>query len=252
MPDPQFPIKPVQQRIPLYKVLQQSIKDYIIQNELKPGDSLPSEMELASQLGVSRNSVREAVKALEMLDIVEGRSGAGLFVGSFSFNALLENFGFGIMFNLTELADILEVRFHVEYGLIPRAVEGVTPEQLARLREIVDEMRHAAEAGTYSAEHDRLFHQTLWINVDNAVVGKILDVFWGVFYQARRLRSLPGPSDLMRTYQRHVRILEALEARDIQAMQESMVFHYEGIKDRLRGLQSMAGSFNTSKGSIDG
>lgn len=229
--EPQF--KPVKHRLPLYKVLQQEIKDYIIRNGLKPGDQLPSEIELAHQLGVSRNSVREAVKALEMLDIVEGRSGAGLFVGQFSFNALLDSFGYGIMFNLTALSDILEVRFHVEYGMIPRAIEAVTPQQIADLRAILEQMRGAAKAGTYSAEHDRLFHQMLWANVDNSVVGKILDVFWGIFYQARQQSSLPEPRDLMRTHERHLRILEALEARDVKAMQDSMIFHYEGIKDRL-------------------
>ncbi|MBI5929727.1 MAG: FadR family transcriptional regulator [Chloroflexi bacterium] len=236
--EPQFPMKPVKHRLPLYKVLQQEIKDYIVRNALKPGDQLPSEIELAHQLGVSRNSVREAVKALEMLDIVEGRSGAGLFVGSFSFNALLDSFGYGIMFNLTELSDILEVRFHVEYGMIPRAIEAVTPEQISDLRVIVDQMHSAAQVGSYSAEHDRLFHQTLWANVDNSVVGKILDVFWGIFYQARQQISLPEPRDLMRTYERHARILEALETRDIKTMQESMIFHYEGIKDRLKYIRA--------------
>ena len=81
--EPHFPMMPLKHRPPLYEVLQQKIKNYIIQNSLKPGDRLPSETELAQQLGVSRNSVREAVKALEMLDIVETRSGAGLFVGDF-------------------------------------------------------------------------------------------------------------------------------------------------------------------------
>ena len=236
--EPQFPMKPVKHRLPLYKVLQQEIKDYIIRNGLKPGDQLPSEIELAQQLGVSRNSVREAVKALEMLDIVEGRSGAGLFVGSFSFNALLDSFGFGIMFNLTELSDISEVRFHVEYGLIPRAIEAVTPEQITELRAIVNDMHDSAKNGSYSAEHDRLFHQMLWANVDNSVVGKILDVFWGIFHQARQQATLPEPRDFTRTYERHLRILEALEAQDIEAMQDSMIFHYEGIKDRLEHLKA--------------
>ena len=235
--EPQFPIKPVKHRLPLYKVVQQEVKDYIIQNALKPGDQLPSEMELAQMLGVSRNSVREAVKALEMLDIVEGRSGAGLFVGGFSFNALLDNFGYGIMFSLTKLSDILEVRFHTEFGMAPRAIEAVTPEQISELRQILAQMEAAAKSGSYSAENDRLFHNRLWANVDNSVVGKILDVFWGIFYQARQQASLPAPRDLIKTYERHLRILEALEARDVKAMQESMILHYEGIKDRLEHME---------------
>jgi DNA-binding FadR family transcriptional regulator len=235
--EPAFPIKPVKQRLLLYEVVQEEIKNHIIQNELKPGDKLPPETELAQQLGVSRNSVREAVKALEMLDIVETRSGAGLFVGNFSFDALLENVGYGIMFNLTELADILEVRFYVEYGMIPRAAAAVTSDQLAELRHIVDEMRSAAQEGEYIAENDRLFHQTLWMHVENSVAAKILDVFWHIFYLARRQSAIPEPADLMRTVERHVRILEALEKRDVIALQESMVEHYDGIKSRLQHIR---------------
>ncbi len=234
--EPNFPMMPLEHRSPLYEILQQKIKNYIIQNSLKPGDRLPPETELAQQLGVSRNSVREAVKALEMLDIVETRSGAGLFVGEFSFDALLDNFGYGIMFNLTELADILEVRFHVEYGMIPRAVEAVTPEQIKRLRDIVEQMYVAAKNDNYSAKNDRLFHQTLWENVDNRVVGKILDVFWGILYQARKQTPVPDPGDLMQTYERHLKIVEALEKQDVKALQRSMVFHYGGIRKRLEGI----------------
>lgn len=234
---PRVPMKPVQSRLPLYAIVQQEIKNYIVQNALKPGDRLPPETELAQLLEVSRNSVREAVKALEMLDIVETRSGAGLFVGNFSFDALVDNMGYGIMFNFAELADILEVRFHVEYGMIPRAAEAVTSEQIKRLHEIVEQMRAAAENGTYSAENDRLFHQVLWMNVDNKIVATILDVFWNIFFQARKRTPFPEPRDLMRTCERHVRLLEALKQRNVKALQDAMIFHYEGIKERLEHMQ---------------
>lgn len=228
----------IQQRLPLYVVVQQEVKNYIIQNSLNPGDQLPSEMELSGLLGVSRNSVREAVKALEILHIVETRSGSGLFVGNFSFDALLDNFGYGIMFNLKELDEILEVRFHVEYGMIPRAIEFITAEQIEKLRNIVEEMYKAAQNNSYLAENDRLFHQVLWENAGNQVVTKILDVFWGIFYQARKRSAIPEPHDLMQTYERHLRILEALEQRDIKTLQNSMIFHYEGIKERLEGIRA--------------
>jgi len=239
MPDERrVPLNPVSSRVPLSVIVRREIKEYIIHNSLSPGDQLPSEIELSQILGVSRNSVREAVKALEMLDIVETRSGAGLFVGEFSFDALLDNFGYGIMFNLNELSDILEVRFHVEYGMVPRAIEAVTPEQIEQLQDIVEQMHEAARTNTYSAENDRLFHQVLWQNVANPVVAKILDVFWGIFHQARKRAAIPEPRDLMRTYERHRKILEALEQRDIRALQSSMFSHYDGIKERIAAIQA--------------
>ncbi len=68
----------------LYQAVQDEVKAYILEQSLMPGDALPPETELAEQLGVSRNSVREAIKSLETLGIVEARTGAGLFVRNFS------------------------------------------------------------------------------------------------------------------------------------------------------------------------
>jgi DNA-binding FadR family transcriptional regulator len=214
----------------LYQSVQDEIKSYIIQHALKPGDPLPPETELAQQLGISRNSVREAVKSLETLGILEARSGAGLFVRDFSFDPLLNNLAYGLLFDLKGLHDILEVRFHIEYGLIERAIEAVSPEQLERLYSILEQMRVAAAEGTYSAELDRAFHKGLWENVENYVAGRILDIFWIVFYEAKKRESLPDPPDPNHTYERHKAIVAALEKQDIEAMQATFIQHYhEGV-----------------------
>ncbi|HZQ05535.1 MAG TPA: GntR family transcriptional regulator, partial [Anaerolineae bacterium] len=84
----------------LYQTVQEEIKNYIIENELRAGDPLPTEGELARQLDISRNSVREAVKSLEALGILEARSGSGLFVRNFNFDSILDNLPYGIMFSL--------------------------------------------------------------------------------------------------------------------------------------------------------
>jgi DNA-binding FadR family transcriptional regulator len=235
---PTFQKKELKRGLLLYQAVQEEIKSYILDNSLLPGDSLPPETELVELLGVSRNSIREAVKSLETLGILEARPGAGLFVRSFSFDPLLEHLRYGIMFDLKQLTDILEVRFHIEHGMIDRAVEAVTPAQVAKLREILNRMRLAAEQGRYSAEEDRSFHHVLWANVDNTTVGKILDVFWMVFRQAQERASLPEPANPLDTYQRHVAIVEALEQRDYEVARTAMKDHYTGIQNRLRQLAS--------------
>jgi len=217
----------------LYQIVQDEIKAYIIQNSLLPGDSLPPETELCELLGVSRNSVREAVKSLETLGILEARPGAGLFVSNFSFDPLLEQLGYGILFDHKQLTDIIDVRFHLEYGMIDRAVLAATPDQLAQLNIILAEMRSAAENGHYSAEADRDFHRVLWANVDNTIVGKILDVFWMIFRQAQARSAIPDPPQPLATYQRHVPIVEALAQHDIESARLAMQRHYTGIQERL-------------------
>ncbi len=170
----------------LYQAVQDEVKAYIIEQALVPGDALPPETELAEQLGVSRNSVREAIKSLETLGIVEARTGAGLFVRNFSFDPLLENLAYGMMFDLKDLADILEVRFHIEHSMIDQAVAAVTDEQLEQFHAILERMRALLGQGKDYDEEDRLFHRALWANVKNRSVGKIVDVFWMVFSQARQ------------------------------------------------------------------
>src|SRR6266567_958567 len=93
----------------LYQAVQEEIKSYILKHRLVPGDAIPTEHELAQQLDISRNSVREAVKSLEALGILESRAGSGLYVRSFSFDSILNNLPYGLLFDLKVLMDLVEV-----------------------------------------------------------------------------------------------------------------------------------------------
>jgi DNA-binding FadR family transcriptional regulator len=221
----------------LYQAVQDEVKSYIIEHALMPGDALPPETELAEQLGVSRNSVREAIKSLETLGIVEARTGAGLFVRNFSFDPLLENLAYGLMFDLRDLADILEVRFHIEHSMIDQAVAAVTEEQLQQLHAILERMRRALEHSESYMEEDRLFHRTLWANVKNRSVGKIVDVFWMIFSQARQHRPIPSNPDHSEIYQWHVDIVAALAGRNVEAARVAMVRHYGNIQTLLEEMR---------------
>jgi len=234
-PRPQ--LKALKQRQLLYQAVQEEVKAYIIKYDLKPGDALPPETELAQQLNVSRNSVREAVKALEALGILEARAGSGLFVRDFSFDPIVNNLPYAMLFGVKQLSDMLEIRFHIEYGMSQKVVEMITPEQLETLREVLLQMRKAAERGEYSDQADRAFHRHLYDNVNNVLVWKILDIFWAVLKQAHAQAQLPGPLNPMETYRAHLPIVEALEARDLETLQAATRSHYIGIQQRLRVLE---------------
>jgi DNA-binding FadR family transcriptional regulator len=221
----------------LYQAVQDEIKAYIIDNGLAPGAPLPPETELAQQLSVSRNSVREAVKSLEALGILEARPGTGLFVSEFSFDPILNNLAFGLRFDVKQLADILEVRHHIEYGMAERVIEAVTPEQLLRLRSLLARMQEVATVGGYSPDLDEEFHQGLYENVDNSILRKILDVFWAIFREAQARVAMPPPADPLDTYMRHVDIVRALEERSVPDMQTAMQAHRGGIVRRVQMLE---------------
>jgi DNA-binding FadR family transcriptional regulator len=187
---------------------------------------LPSEGELARQLNISRNSVREAVRSLEALGIIEARAGAGLFVRDFSFDPILNNLAYGLLSNLKELNDMIQVRYYLEVGMAELAVAAATDEQFAQLRVILERMHAAAKNGIYSPEDDRAFHQVLWERANNTILPKIIDIFWIILYNAQANGAVPDVSDPIDTYHRHRELADALEKRDLKALQAAMTRHW--------------------------
>src|SRR5512132_1814029 len=86
------------------------LKLYFVNNKLKAGDAIPTELELASGLDISRTAVREALKSLESLGIIEVRRGVGRFLKPFNFDAIMENLSYGIAMDVADFKDILDVR----------------------------------------------------------------------------------------------------------------------------------------------
>ncbi len=203
-------LRPLAKPPSLHQSVQIALKEYITSADLKPGDPLPAESELARQLGVSRNSVREAVKALETVGIVETRRGSGVFVASFSFDPLLEALPYALMVDTHDLIDLLDVRGALEDAMVSRAIAAQTPEQLVRLRAVLDAMRERAEAHQPIDREDRAFHRTLFEVIGNRVLLRLIDIFWESFHRAATHLDL-GNAQPLATWQDHARIVDAFE-----------------------------------------
>jgi DNA-binding FadR family transcriptional regulator len=216
----------------LHHSVQEALKDYVVENGFKPGDALPAESELARQLGVSRTSVREAVKALETIGILESRRGSGVYVGAFSFDPLLESLPYGLMLDSRAMYELLDLRCTLEVALAARIIERRTPEQLADLTEVLGAFRAAAAAGAPLEVPDRAFHQTLARNLGNRVLVSLIDVFWRTFHRAAQSIDLVNV-DPMSTYRDHVAIYEAIAAGDVAAAQVTIDRHFDGIRRLL-------------------
>lgn len=229
--------KPLTRPTSLHVSVQAAIRTYILDNNLRAGDTLPPETDLARQLGVSRNSVREAVKALESLGILEARRGSGLFVAEFSFDPLLDNLGYGLRFDTRELAELLEVRRVLEVGLIAPAIAAMTPEALAELAQSVAQMQALALAGSNFAEVDRQFHQVLFAPLGNGTLLKLLDIFWRTYQETSRIADMRNP-DPLSTYEDHAAIAAAVRSRDVDAARLALDRHYDGLAGRLARMQA--------------
>ncbi len=229
-------LKPLSRPAPLHHSVQEAIRAFILDNTLRAGDALPPETDLARQLGVSRNSVREAVKALESLGILEARRGSGLFVAAFSFDPLLDNLAYGLRFDLRELTELLEVRRVLETGLIGATIQAMPESTLDDLLATVRRMQERAEASESFEEEDRQFHQTLFEPLGNRTLLKLLDIFWRTYQEAARSTDMRNP-DVLGTYRDHAAIYDAVRARDIEGARLALDRHYAGLARRLARIQ---------------
>jgi DNA-binding FadR family transcriptional regulator len=231
-------LSPLKPRQLVHVAVQEAIKSYIVENALGPGSSVLTEVELAKRLGVSRNSVREAVKALEVIGLIEARPGAGLFVRDFSLDSILDQLPYALHLELKRIADVLEVRLQLEHGMAERIAAAADDDQLRELHAILDRLRAAAAEGRYLPDEDRAFHNTLLGKVDNPVVSKVVDIFWTLFHHLAERSAIPDPADPMQTYEVHVPIVEALERHDAAALQEAIRNHYIGVERRIQAASS--------------
>ncbi len=231
------PIKPLERPPLLHVSVQESLRNYIEDNNLAAGAPLPPETFLAQQLGVGRNSVREAIKALESLGILETRRGVGVFVKEFSFAPLLDNLAYGLQASLRDVEELREIRRVLETGLIDRTIEMIGEEDLAELRQVTDRMRQKAERGESFAEDDQRFHQLLFRCQNNQMLSSLIDIFWTAFYKASGFANLTNPTPLD-TWRDHHEIVEAVAAKDVEAARRRLGEHYSGIQKVIAANRS--------------
>jgi DNA-binding FadR family transcriptional regulator len=227
-------LHPVKRSPLLHHTVQEAIRNYILGNSLQANDPLPPEAELARQLGVGRSSVREAVKSLESIGVLEIRRGMGIFVREFSFKPLLDNLQYGLLFDLDELAELLTIRRVLETGMIAQAMTTMPEYYIENLQQILEQMRVRAENGEPFPEEDRAFHQCLFDHLNNQTFLRLLDIFWLAFHKAvyNHALSIWDPSP-MQTFLDHAAIVEAVQDGDVKTAQIALAQHYAGLEGRL-------------------
>ncbi|KUJ66235.1 GntR family transcriptional regulator [Streptomyces albus subsp. albus] len=217
--------------------IQERIKKLIVDRRLPSGAPLPTETELMELFGVSRNSVREALKALQAMGIVEIRHGFGTYVGPMSMAPMIE----GLIFRTVaghyrgedSLLQLLELREAVETGLVARLAGRIPEADLAELEALVVRMEEEAAAGSVGADTDRAFHASLYRHLDNPLLSEVLEAFWDAFHRLRT--DLVGVRpDPRVTCAQHRGILDAVRSGDAVRAEAAVREHFGNIRDRLR------------------
>jgi len=224
--------------------IQERIKKLIIDRRLPSGAPLPTETELMELLGVSRNSVREALKALQAMGIVEIRHGFGTYVGPMSMAPMIEGLTFrtvaGHYRGEDSLLELLELREAVETGLIGRLAGRVPAEDLSELESLVGRMEREAARGSVAADTDRAFHAALHRGLDNLLLSEVLEAFWDAFHRVRTDLVEAG-TDPRTVWRQHREILEAVRSGDAARAEAALRDHFDDIRTRLRSARRTAG-----------
>jgi len=214
-------------------IVKQRIKRFILEAGLREGDRLPTEEDLANQLGVSRTAIREALRGLESLGMIESRRGSGRYVRDFSFEPILDNLAYSLFYDMHTLQELLYIREKLETGFIELAIESLTPQTLSDLRDILSKMETRAAEGvsvTGMMDDDITFHRTLYELVGNNLLLKLLEVFWTV-YDNLYSRLPPTAEDPEQFLYRHRTLVDAIAARDVALAQSCLIEHFEGVRE---------------------
>lgn len=207
-----------------------SLHDRIVAGELKPGDRLPPQDELARQLNVSRNTLREAIHKLTVMGFLTAKPGVGTVVQVSNPASYLGSLGDHLLMDPTTVREFVEARLFVEKATVRLAVLRATPEVIAELETIVDGQVRAYEAGDTAGFSllDASFHMLLAKSSDNHVLVKFLETLWDLLHQfILEVASLPSAVENALEYHHH--ILTCLAKRDPQGAEAALVSHLHNV-----------------------
>ncbi|AKN73478.1 GntR family transcriptional regulator [Streptomyces sp. PBH53] len=212
----------------------EKIKGMIVSGALRPGDRLPKESELAAELGLSRNSLREAVRALSLIRILDVRQGDGTYVTSLDPRLLLEAVSFVVDFHRDDtVLEFLAVRRILEPAATALAASRIGEDQLDALPARLDALGADPPVEQLVAA-DLEFHRSIVRSAGNSVLCALLDGLSGPTARARIRRGLTQQDAVGRTLHEHRAILGALRDRDAEAARSWATVHIASVEQWLR------------------
>jgi DNA-binding FadR family transcriptional regulator len=212
----------------------EKLKAMIVSGELRPGERLPREADLATTLGLSRSSLREAVRALSLMRILDVRQGDGTYVSSLASDSLLEAMNFIIEFHRdASVLEMFEVRRILEPAASARAAIQVSAEDIATLEQVLDSA--TAESPVEDlVKADVEFHRLIAVAAGNSVLASLIESLSGPTQRARIWRGITQEGALQRTHAEHRANVEANARRDPEMARTWTTVHVAGVEEWLR------------------
>jgi GntR family transcriptional repressor for pyruvate dehydrogenase complex len=221
------------------QVIVDQIKLLMREGKLTNGDRLPSERELCQRFGVSRVTVREALRVLEANGLIGIRVGArgGAFVASPTKERLSE--GLADLMTLSPLTpgDVTEARTVIELGILPFVVERATEVDVAHLRRLVDEAYDALDRNAYTMDMSAAFHVGVATSAHNPAIESLVQSFHGPMLLSLRQARNVAPAMGRRGTEEHAALVEAIDKRDLETAIQVMSTHLDRTASLVRDLK---------------
>lgn len=210
----------------------------IRERELRPGDKLPPERELAAMMQVSRPSLREALRALAIMNIIEIRQGDGTYVTSLEPELLMEHLDFVFALTDATFLQLFEARRILEPGIVAMAAERITDEEIASLEACISRSIELVDDHAAFAEADLEMHELIAKAARNTILERFMASLTQLGKVSRR-RTVALPGVTRQSVQDHIAIAAALKQRDPAAARAAMLQHLQHVEKELKHLTAI-------------
>jgi GntR family transcriptional regulator, transcriptional repressor for pyruvate dehydrogenase complex len=212
----------------------------LLAGELRRGSRIPSERALAEALGVGRSAIRESLKSLTMLGLLEVRQGDGTYLSARHSSLLPQIVQWGLLLEERSLEDLIEARRHLEITLAGLAASRRTPDDLTALKDALQTMRGTQGMHEQYAEADMSFHLAVAAASQNTVLSDMLQAIRQLL-RVWTLRVVTDQASSRASYRLHPPVFTAIKSGDVDAARAAMTRHMDEAERRLRATLASAG-----------
>jgi GntR family transcriptional regulator, transcriptional repressor for pyruvate dehydrogenase complex len=239
--------KPIDQRPSASERVAERLRTLISSGNIAPGDKLPSENELSKALHVSRPVVREALRGLAMMGIVESKQGGGCYVTDLKLDRLMAPLSFALSLQDYSIESLFRARAVIDTGIAAYAARAATPDEIKALEALVDQGYKLVEDPVGFRVMDSEFHGLISAAARNDFLAKVSDSLYSLAIEERR-RASEKAGVLKVSAADHDRIYRAIAKRDPEAASAAMARHVENIrKSTLRVMRDGEGELGSSR-----
>lgn len=205
---------------------------YLLSGKIAPGERIPSERKLSESLGVGRSVVREALKSLAVLGLIEVRQGDGTYLKRTDSELLPQAIEWGLLLGAKRITDLVEARHYLEVLLAGLAAERRDEANLVNMRRDVAAMKRSKSAGDF-VEADIAFHYEVAAAAGNESLLQVMKSI-RTLLQVWITRVMQAPGSPRPTYAEHAAVLDAIEQGDVRRARDAMEAHMAGATERLK------------------